>query len=85
MDDGNKIRDAQDAGNRLIGAQLPEDPFSAAFKATRMPILITDPRQDDNPIIFSNQAFSKLTGYSREELVGRTVASFKARIPIRWR
>lgn len=36
-----------------------------------MPMLITDPHQDDNPIIFSNKAFSELTGYVPDELVGR--------------
>lgn len=69
--DNSSQRDAQDAGDRLLAAHPSEDPFAAAFKATRMPMLITDPRQDDNPIIFCNRAFSTLTGYSREELVGR--------------
>jgi PAS domain S-box-containing protein len=36
-----------------------------------MPMLITDPHQPDNPIIFVNNAFSKLTGYSHEEIIGR--------------
>jgi PAS domain S-box-containing protein len=36
-----------------------------------MPMLITDPRQPDNPIIFCNEAFSTLTGYRVEELIGR--------------
>ncbi|UPA26320.1 histidine kinase dimerization/phosphoacceptor domain -containing protein [Shinella oryzae] len=67
----DKVGDARDAGDRLIAAQLSENPFSAAFKATRMPMLITDPHQDDNPIIFSNKAFSELTGYAPDELVGR--------------
>ncbi|WLR95745.1 PAS domain-containing protein [Shinella zoogloeoides] len=67
----DKVGDARDAGDRLIAAQLSEDPFAAAFKATRMPMLITDPHQEDNPIIFSNLAFSELTGYSQEELIGR--------------
>lgn len=58
----DKVGDAREAGDRLIAGQLSEDPFSAAFKATRMPMLITDPHQDDNPIIFSNRAFSELTG-----------------------
>lgn len=69
--DNSSQRDAQDAGDRLLASHPSEDPFAAAFKATRMPMLITDPRQDDNPIIFCNRAFSTLTGYSREELVGR--------------
>jgi PAS domain S-box-containing protein len=47
------------------------DPFSSAVRATRMPMLITDPRLDDNPIVFVNQAFSKLTGFERSEILGR--------------
>lgn len=47
------------------------DPFSAAVRATRMPMLITDPRQPDNPIVFANNAFSKLTGFSRQDIIGR--------------
>ena len=46
------------------------DPFAAAIRATRMPMLITDPRRDDNPIIFANDAFLNLTGYTREEVTG---------------
>jgi PAS domain S-box-containing protein len=47
------------------------DPFAAAIRATRMPMLITDPRREDNPIIFANDAFLELTGYTREEVTGR--------------
>lgn len=47
------------------------DPFAAAIRATRMPMLITDPRQFDNPIVFANDAFLRLTGYDREEVLGR--------------
>lgn len=34
-----------------------------------MPIVINDPVQKDNPIVFCNVAFQELTGYAREELV----------------
>lgn len=64
-------QDARDAAKRLLALHPSEDPFAAAFKATRMPMLITDPAQDDNPIIYCNNAFLKLTGYSEEELIGR--------------
>jgi len=47
------------------------DPFAAAIRATRMPMLITDPRQKDNPIVFVNDAFLSLTGYGRGEVMGR--------------
>lgn len=70
-DQNSSRRDARDAGDRLLASHPSEDPFAAAFKATRMPMLITDPRQPDNPIIFCNEAFSTLTGYSVEELIGR--------------
>lgn len=46
------------------------DPFAAAVRATRMPMVITDPQQPDNPIIFCNEAFQRLTGYERDEIVG---------------
>lgn len=46
-------------------------PFAAAMRASRMPMVITDPRKADNPIIFVNDAFARLTGYSREETLGK--------------
>lgn len=59
---------------RLTGNLHPDDgksdPFAAAVRATRMPMIITDPHQHDNPIIFANEAFLQMTGYSREEVNG---------------
>ena len=52
-------------------AKASSDPFAGAMRATRMPMLITDPRQPDNPIILANQAFLDLTGYPAEEVIGR--------------
>lgn len=34
-------------------------------------VLITDPHQLDNPIIYSNPAFSRITGYEPDEIVGK--------------
>ena len=45
--------------------------FFAAIEMTRMPIILTDPRQADNPIVFANNAFLDLTGYDLEEVLGR--------------
>ena len=58
-------------GAELLRAAGGSDTFSAAVRATRMPMVITDPRQHDNPIVFVNDAFVRLTGYSREEILGR--------------
>jgi PAS domain S-box-containing protein len=46
------------------------DIFFAAVKTTRMPMIVTDPRQPDNPIVFANEAFSFMTGYSEQEILG---------------
>ncbi|MGI4718316.1 MAG: histidine kinase famiy protein [Janthinobacterium lividum] len=45
--------------------------FFAAVEMTRMPMVVTDPNQEDNPIVFVNGAFLDLTGYKEEEAVGR--------------
>jgi len=36
-----------------------------------MPMVVTDVRQADNPIVLANQAFIELTGYRGEEILGR--------------
>jgi PAS domain S-box-containing protein len=42
-----------------------------AVERTRMPMVVTDPRQPDNPIVLANGAFLDLTGYSSHEVLGR--------------
>jgi PAS domain S-box-containing protein len=42
-----------------------------AVERTRMPMVVTDPRQPDAPIVLANQAFLDLTGYTAEEVLGR--------------
>lgn len=45
--------------------------FYAAVRTTRMPMIVTDPKQEDNPIVFANPAFLKMTGYDKEDLIGK--------------
>ena len=45
--------------------------FFAALEMTRMPMILADPRQDDCPIAFANNAFLDLTGYEEAEVIGR--------------
>jgi PAS domain S-box-containing protein len=42
-----------------------------ALKHTCSGIVITDPNQPGNPIVFSNPAFENMTGYTYEELKGK--------------
>ena len=45
--------------------------FVNAGSATRMPMALTDPNLPGNPIVFANEAFVKLTGYSMNEILGQ--------------
>ena len=45
--------------------------FFAAIEMTRMPMILTDPHQPDNPIVFANKAFLDLTLYEEAEVLGR--------------
>lgn len=56
--------------SEILRVSESSDPFAAAVRATRMPMLITDPSKPDNPIVFANDAFTRLTGYAREEILG---------------
>jgi len=42
-----------------------------AVIATDITFAITDPRQPDNPLVWVNPAFTRITGYAAEEAVGR--------------
>ncbi len=59
----------QGAANELRDHK--DDIFFAAIELTRMPMLVTDPRQPDNPIVFANRAFVAMSGYELDEILGR--------------
>ncbi|GEO43663.1 signal transduction histidine kinase [Skermanella aerolata] len=40
-------------------------------QASHTPTVLTNPQLPDNPIVFANDAFLRLTGYSRDEILGR--------------
>ena len=42
-----------------------------AITSARNGVLITDANQPDNPIVYANPAFERITGYSAEEVIGR--------------
>lgn len=45
--------------------------FFAAVQVSRTAMIVTDPGQPDNPIVFANEAFAELTGFAQDEVVGR--------------
>jgi chemotaxis family two-component system sensor kinase Cph1 len=42
-----------------------------AVESTISPLIVTDAQQADNPIVYCNQAFVSLSGYSLSEILGR--------------
>ncbi|MGO4566794.1 HWE histidine kinase domain-containing protein [Rhizobium sp. 2YAF20] len=54
-------------------------PFVVAAETTRMAMVFTDAKELANPIIFANNAFLDLTGYSREEVLGQSFNFLMAR------
>jgi PAS domain S-box-containing protein len=46
-------------------------PFVVAAETTRMAMVFTDATKPGNPIIFANDSFLSLTGYDREEVLGK--------------
>jgi PAS domain S-box-containing protein len=65
------LRDEQRISTEIAGIDRHTDPFVAAVHATRMPMIITNPRLPDNPVVFANDSFCRLTGYARDEILGR--------------
>lgn len=63
--------DAERIAAEVLGLDGGADPFVSAVRATRMPMIITNPQQPDNPVVFANDSFCRLTGYAREEILGR--------------
>ena len=47
-------------------------PFVVAAETTRMPMVFTDAKKPDNPIIFANDSFLELTGYRRDEVLAQS-------------
>jgi len=65
-----------------VPPQSPLDPtvgvrgsFDVAAESTRMPIVFTDASQSSNPVIFANDGFLEMTGYTQDDVRGRALSS----------
>ncbi|PYE27004.1 PAS domain S-box-containing protein [Rhizobium sp. PP-CC-3A-592] len=65
----NDVTEHQRIEAQIVRKDLGPDPFAAAVRSTRMPMIITDPSKPDNPIVFANDAFLRFTGYERDEVI----------------
>ena len=73
---GLDLRAILDPRDLRVGA---DKLFLETTQQTRMAISISDPHEEDCPIVYCNQAFIDLTGYSREEILGRNCRFLQGR------
>lgn len=55
------------ARQALVDAQV----FERALEASHDGVVITDARREDNPAVYCNPAVERMTGYTRDEILGR--------------
>lgn len=78
---GQIVRSADGRATRVFGTARDVTELSRAQDALRIRdraiqavsqgILITDPRQPDNPIVYASDGFSRITGYTADEVIGK--------------
>jgi len=68
----SKSEEQKDAEANVEGFKSELGPFVVAAETTRMAMVFADAKQADHPIIFANDAFLALTGYSRDEVLGQS-------------
>ena len=56
---------------RAVGEVMSETGASTVFARSSVAMVITNPNIRDNPIVYVNDAFCRLTGYERGAVVGR--------------
>jgi len=74
-----KSHEQKDAEFEVESFRKDLGPFVAATERTRLPMVFTDAKDVENPIIFANDSFLAMTGYDREELLGKRFSFVMAR------
>jgi PAS domain S-box-containing protein len=76
MQKSTKTTGADQSGIRAIAAKETKldhfgDGLFASLELLPSPIVLTDPNLPDNPVVFVNHAFSVLTGFESDAILGR--------------
>ncbi len=73
MPDAKTTSEKQQATRQdVVGFQKPLGSFVVAAETTCMPMVFIGAKVSDNAIIFANQAFLRLTGYEKQEVLGQS-------------
>jgi PAS domain S-box-containing protein len=76
-----KSRAHKAAGAVIEGFRKHLGPFVAAAETTRMPMVFTDAKAPNSPIVFANESFLSLVGFQREEVLGQPFSMLVAQGP----
>ena len=74
-----KSADQKAAEAEVEGFREELGPFVVAAEETRMAMVFTDAKEPDNPIIFANDSFLRLSKYTRDEVLGQSFNFLMAR------
>lgn len=74
----NKSGEQKVAESEVETFQSDLGPFVVAAETTRMPMVFTNAKEPGHRIIFANDSFLALTGYTRKEVLGETFNSLMA-------
>lgn len=67
-----KSHDQEQAEQKVQMNGARGGPFVVAVETTLMAMLIADPTLPDTPIVFANDSFLRMSGYEREEVLGKS-------------
>lgn len=59
------------SSRRKLASVISDETALAGFSRVRVSMILTDPRAEDNPIVYVNSAFERTTGYARSAVIGR--------------
>lgn len=71
MTEADAAQRHHEAGQALEALRALAGPLFDALVTSGVAVIVTDPRREDDPIVYVNAAFEALTGYSAREAVGR--------------
>jgi two-component system, LuxR family, sensor kinase FixL len=63
----------QSAEAQIDAVRLMRGPFVVAVETTRMPMIFTDASVEANPVVYANDSFLAITGYTRRQIAGKPV------------
>ena len=78
-DKETKSGQQEQAESEVEGFREDLGPFVVAAETTRMPMVFMNARDSELPIVFVNDAFLDLTGYTRQEVLGQAFNTWIAK------